>query len=697
MEEEINDDNSIGDENCCGCYMDDIEDELKDYYFENNEERKSDDLLDKPNEDNKKQQNEEFSDITNEKKIKENEINKIEDKNNKGNEKIEFYKENEINKIVEDKNNKLNEKNEGNEINIIVEDTNNKLNEKIECYEVNETNKTTENKNNNSNEKIECDEGNEINKIVEDTNNKGNEKIEFYKENEINKVVEDPNNKLSEKNEYDEANETNKIIEDTNNKKNEINENYEVIEEKKGDIKTNNIKDDFKKIKLYERDELYVNLIHFDLKMANKENYMNYNKFKVDVVGGFYAIDDYNILKQYLETIKKKDIPFIVISSGESGKEVISICKNYSFIKEIIIFCRNYEYNEHYIKENPGYVKKVFTSIKSVYNYIKTFGSNEYKDGVQKYNEDQYTFSSEEIQRNRQIKECPVISVYEYDKCAYLVHKVYSDFFGDINNKNENHMFSMKNLIKIHGYINNLSFSNVEKVVLKEMFVDLFNSKDNDEFIEKSIRYYTGESSFCYLFNRVMRQFEKGLISLAYYMGPLLYGLNKYVKENPDFAISKNIVLYRKIECSKLDFYLYKLNLGHIICFPSLTSTSSKKIKFEPTKLGKNINNNNENDEMVKVKLIFEYKHKKGNISPGIRVENKRDKKGELLSKNPHEMEILLFPFTFARIIKIQPKKENGEIIQVIKLSLINKTSYIEYILKNDVDKRIIMSKLDLA
>ena len=36
-----------------------------------------------------------------------------------------------------------------------------------------------------------------------------------------------------------------------------------------------------------------------------------------------------------------------------------------------------------------------------------------------------------------------------------------------------------------------------------------------------------------------MRNFEKGLISFAYYMGPLLYGLNKYVKENPNFAISK--------------------------------------------------------------------------------------------------------------------------------------------------------------
>ena len=68
--------------------------------------------------------------------------------------------------------------------------------------------------------------------------------------------------------------------------------------------------------------------------------------------------------------------------------------------------------------------------------------------------------------------------------------------------------------------MNKIQKKMMEKAVLKEMFVDLFN--------------------------RVMRQFEKGLISLAYYMGPLLYGLNKYVKENPDFAISKNIELYRK-------------------------------------------------------------------------------------------------------------------------------------------------------
>lgn len=50
---------------------------------------------------------------------------------------------------------------------------------------------------------------------------------------------------------------------------------------------------------LIKRDELKINLIHFDLNMTNGENYGYFNKFKVDVVGGFYAMDDVNILKKF--------------------------------------------------------------------------------------------------------------------------------------------------------------------------------------------------------------------------------------------------------------------------------------------------------------------------------------------------------------------------------------------------------------
>ena len=124
---------------------------------------------------------------------------------------------------------------------------------------------------------------------------------------------------------------------------------------------------------LIKRDELNINLIHFDFNMTNEENYKYFNKFKVDVVGGFYAIDDINILKKLLIKISKLSIRFLVVCSGSSGEKIIPICKQYSFIKEIIIFCMDYENNKHYINDYPGYVKKVITSFNELYDYLKEF------------------------------------------------------------------------------------------------------------------------------------------------------------------------------------------------------------------------------------------------------------------------------------------------------------------------------------
>ena len=111
---------------------------------------------------------------------------------------------------------------------------------------------------------------------------------------------------------------------------------------------------------LIKRNKLKINLIHFDANMTGGENYRYFNNFKVDVVGGFHAMDNINIFKKFLQKISEKHIPFLVISSGSSGKDIIPICKEYSFIKEVIIFCMNYEYNKHYIDEYPGYVKKSY-------------------------------------------------------------------------------------------------------------------------------------------------------------------------------------------------------------------------------------------------------------------------------------------------------------------------------------------------
>ena len=58
-----------------------------------------------------------------------------------------------------------------------------------------------------------------------------------------------------------------------------------------------------------------------------------------------------------------------------------------------------------------------------------------------------------------------------------------------------------------------------DKSRLINTFRDMKNTEKCEIFVEKAIKAYTGESIFCYLFNRMMRNIESGIILLAYYMG----------------------------------------------------------------------------------------------------------------------------------------------------------------------------------
>ena len=435
---------------------------------------------------------------------------------------------------------------------------------------------------------------------------------------------------------------------------------------------------------LIERDELNINLIHFDLHMTNGENYRYFNKFKVDVVGGFHAMDDINIFKKFLEKISEKKIPFLVVSSGSSAKDILPICKQYSFIKEVIIFCMNYGYHKHYIDEYPGYVNKVTTSISELYQYLKTFYA---KNLCKDCNSLPYQFKDYEIQMDKQIQDCPVITAEEYDKCYFLVHRAFSYFFGSFESKY--HSFREENYIIIKELLKTLSSrayfkNNNDQEHLSNIFQKLKNTEEYHIFVEKSIRTYTGESMFCYLFNRMMRNLESGLISLIYYMGPLLFELNKYVRNYKDYAFSKSMTLYRTFKCSDTEMYLYKLNLNHVICFLSLTSTSSKEINFTPTGLASNINKTGYDTRTIE--LIIKYNHESDNISPGIIIEDKKghDGSGETISHYPGEKEVILFPFTFAKILSINFEGER----KIVNLELINRKSYIELDLKNNVNNR---------
>jgi hypothetical protein len=117
-----------------------------------------------------------------------------------------------------------------------------------------------------------------------------------------------------------------------------------------------------------------------------------------------------------------------------------------------------------------------------------------------------------------------------------------------------------------------------------------------------------------------------------------------------------------------------------------LTSTSSKDINFEPTSLAACVNKTG--NDCVKVKLILKYIHESGNISPGIIIENKKAEDKETISPNSGESEVLLFPYTFAKILSINSEVKYGEEIKIVNLELINRKSYLEFILRDNVEKR---------
>ena len=260
-------------------------------------------------------------------------------------------------------------------------------------------------------------------------------------------------------------------------------------------------------LSLIKRNELNVNIIYFDLNLTNKENYIYYNKLKIDVVGIFYAIDELEILKEYLEENQLKNkIPYIIISSGTSGKDVIELCKKYNFIKEVIIFCGNYNYNKHYLKSYPNYVKKVLTSIESVYKYIDSSYNMKFEfDQKLKFNDewDDYykekknIFSNEKINMNNHLIKCPVISAIEYDNCYFLIHKAYSFFFKKIDN-NLGFFDLITNLFKkkepVEPIFKKSYFYNMDLFLefddIMKKLNDLVDITDNNIFVENSIRLY---------------------------------------------------------------------------------------------------------------------------------------------------------------------------------------------------------------
>ena len=132
------------------------------------------------------------------------------------------------------------------------------------------------------------------------------------------------------------------------------------------------------------------------------------------------------------------------------------------------------------------------------------------------------------------------------------------------------------------------------------------------------------------------------------------------------------------MEVDDLGKYIYKLSERHIICFPSLTSTSILKGQFAPTPLSKKVNEDKnkkkvEKNDKIQIEMIIKYKHEEGNITPALNIVE--------LSNSQNEEERLVFPFTFFRINSIS-KKLDCDKTYIFDMEIINRKKIIEYDLK---------------
>ena len=405
------------------------------------------------------------------------------------------------------------------------------------------------------------------------------------------------------------------------------------------------------------KDLFYLNLIHYDENMKNSENIDYYKRFKLNVVGGFHAIDNFEIFKKFIEKMKNNPnkIHYILVTSGSASEKIMKYCHDFEFIKEIIIVCYDLRKYKKMYDKNTEMGQKFYKLklISASYSQVEDYLSK-------------IKFDNSEIAYYKQLTFTPIISYFEYEKCYFSIHRLISYFFDEEWNAPK---YTEECLTKIKKCIETISdIQENDKKLIKDTVKKL---KESNNFGKDCVKTYTEEGVYRIL-NKVMRDIGRGYIDLVYFFGPYDYGFFKYLHDNPNKGIKSDITLERNITLNELDYYVYTLSEGEIICFPSFTSTSTiSNNPFSPTPGALKLNGIDPNTCKF-VKMIFHYYYKKGNISPGIYVDD--------IFYHIGAKEVLLFPFTFVKFNKINKKDDRHF---EFDLTIINQSEYLEFILKN--------------
>ena len=411
---------------------------------------------------------------------------------------------------------------------------------------------------------------------------------------------------------------------------------------------------DFSDVK---KGDLYINLIHYDKDLKNEENFEYYRYFNMKIIGSYCSFDNFEMFKLFLS--KQIQIPFsvnyILMISGLESQRILKEFHNIDLLNQIIIFC--HEINKYlFLKKEYNKIKLISNDFEEIVKTLRTI-----------------KFPKEDLNMDNHLLITPLITYFDYKKVLYPIHRVLAYFF---DKKFYNFTKEYLEIAKI--FINKSTI----KADSKNKIINIMEKlKDSNNFPSDCIKYYSGED-LCYVFNKALRNFEKFYIEMAYFIGPFYFGMFRYALNHPEKQLKTKAQLFRDLTLDRLDLYSYQFSVNDIICFPSFTSTTlDKNLNFEITD-NSNLINNDHIEEKSFVKMIIYY-DPKGKCEPqGIDISD--------VSQYSDEKEVLLFPFTFLKInkVEIHSGKENDK--HLIFMTIINKGDIIECGLKKKYGFKLI-------
>lgn len=408
---------------------------------------------------------------------------------------------------------------------------------------------------------------------------------------------------------------------------------------------------------------LKINLIFF-YETRSEENVNLYNNLKLRVLGGYYGCTDVKIFKKLLKKIEQTNSPFIVISIGSSFEKIEKYCNRFNCVKHIILFCMKTDYYHNKHLEN----KKILLITKDTMEVYDILSSASQQ------------FNNYDKNLKKLISDTQLISLNEYEEYYFINHKILSFFFID-DYKPLN--FSKDYLVKVFNFIDketdDTDYDDENKKLNLKM--KLRKLVDSENFLKDSLEFYTNESNFIYILNKVIRNIERGATRLSFLIGPMYYNMIRYLTiENPSLKLTEDATLYRNIDIKDYDLNLYSMAEGTIICFPSFTSTSYTN-EFIPTANALETNHIGNNDK-IRLEMVIYYKHDFKNAPQGMILKD--------FSVNQSEQEVLLFPFTFFRVGTLEEVNKN---FYRLYLTIINRNDILEFELKKG--KRVILNSND--